>query len=321
MTEVSLPVGWIGRNVRTAGAAVLLVALVAAPFVVGIYYAEIVVTGLVFVMLATSWNLLGGYTGQISLGHAAFFGLGAYISAWLTSPAVAGFPAWIALPPVVAILVGGVAMAVISIFLGPFFFRLRGHYFAVGTLALAAIVQILMNTSASISGGATGYSLNNGDPFVAYFYALLATIACLATTYHVVGSKSGIGMRAVKGDESAASSLGVNPLRYKIYAFVYASFWAGIAGGVYAQYTLYINPQSTLAVGWTVNTLVIVILGGIGTLLGPIVGSVLFLVLDNLLQNWVGGLSVTIEGVLIMLFILVLPYGVYGYYRERFVPD
>ena len=128
-------------------------------------------------------------------------------------------------------------------------------------------------------------------------------------------------MRVVHGDEAAASSLGVNPLKYKIYAFVISSAMAGLAGATYAQFTLYINPESTLGVVWMIDTLVIVIIGGMGTMIGPILGAGPFLVLDNSLRAVAGGFATTVEGLLVILIVVFAPSGVYGLLEARVSGD
>nr|WP_305883027.1 branched-chain amino acid ABC transporter permease [Halobellus rarus] len=286
-------------------------------------------TGLVFVMLGVSWNLLAGYAGQISLGHAAFFGMGAFVSAWLTTPSAAGFPASIQLPIIPALVVGALASALIALVIGPIIFRLTGHYFAIGTLALAAVIELIMLDRRDLTGGATGYyvqgdlslseTVSHGD--VMFLLTLVATIVTVVVTYLIVRGPTGLGMKAIHDDEDAASSLGVNPLKYKMYAFVVSSFFAGLAGALYGHYTLYLNPQSTLAVTWTIDSLVIVILGGMGTFAGPILGSGLFLLLDNGLSAVVGGFSSAVEGILIILFIIFLPKGLYGILKEYLVEE
>lgn len=308
---------------------VVVLALLAVPFVTTDSLTGLVLIGLVFVMLGVSWNLLAGYAGQISLGHAAFFGMGAFVAAWLTTPSAAGFPASIQLPILVAVVLGGVAAALIALVLGPIVFRLSGHYFAIGTLALAAVIELVMLDQRSLTGGSTGYYVQGdlginefvGHGDVMFLLTLVATIITIAVTYRIVRGAGGLGMKAIHDDEDAASSLGVNPLKYKMYAFVVSSFFAGLAGGLYGHYTLYINPQSTLAVTWTIDSLVIVILGGMGTFAGPILGAGLFLLLDTGLAAIVGSIATTIEGVLIILFIIYLPQGLYGLAEDYLVTD
>ncbi|MFB6250386.1 MAG: branched-chain amino acid ABC transporter permease [Halobellus sp.] len=316
------------RRIQALGVVAVL-ALAAVPFSTTESLTGLVLTGLVYVMLGISWNLLAGYAGQISLGHAAFFGMGAFVSAWLTTPTAAGFPAALDMPLLVAILLGGLASALIALVLGPIVFRLSGHYFAIGTLALAAVVELVMLDRRDLTGGATGYYVNadlslgetisHGD--VMFLLTLLATVLTVVVSYYIVRGPAGLGMKAIHDDEDAASSLGVNPLKYKMYAFVVSSFFAGIAGALYAHHTLYINPQSTLAVSWTVDSLVVVILGGMGTFAGPFFGALLFLFLDNGLSAFVGGLSSAVEGLFIILFIIFLPSGLYGLVKQYLVEE
>ncbi|SDY08497.1 branched-chain amino acid ABC transporter permease [Halobellus clavatus] len=316
------------RRVQALGVVAVL-ALAVVPFVTTDSLTGLILTGLVYVMLGVSWNLIAGYAGQISLGHAAFFGMGAFASAWVTTPSGAGLPEALQIPVVAAVLVGGVVSALIALVIGPVIFRLTGHYFAIGTLALAAVIELVMNDRRDLTGGATGYYVNadiglgetisHGD--MMFFLTLLATVITVWVTYYIVRGPAGLGMKAIHDDEEAASSLGVNPLKYKMYAFVASSFFAGIAGALYAHFSLYINAQSTLAVTWTVDSLVVVILGGMGTFAGPFFGAGLFLLLDNGLSAIVGGWAEAVEGILIILFIIFLPSGLYGLVDDYLVSE
>ena len=304
---------------RTAVTAVGVLLLATTPFVTTAYVTEIVFFGLVYVLLGVSWNLLAGYAGQISLGHAAFFGIGAFVAAWTTTPGRAGFPEAIQLPVVGALLAGALAAALLSLVVGPIIFRLSGHYFAIGTLALAAIIQLVMLDQRQFTGGSTGYYVQRGYvEDVMFLVALAVTVLSVLAIYRVVDSPLGLGMRAIHDDEAAASSLGVHPLKYKMYAFVgSSSFVAGATGALYAQYTLYVNPESTLSVEWMIRTLVVVILGGMGTMLGPILGAGLFLGLDNALRYVAGDFATTVEGALIIVFVVFAPRGVWGLLQDH----
>jgi branched-chain amino acid transport system permease protein len=311
-----------GDRRKLAAAVVAVLALVSVPFTTTAFVTEIIFLGLVFTMLGVSWNLLAGYAGQISLGHAAFFGIGAFVTAWLTTPGRAGFPESIQTPVLLALVVGGVAAALLALVTGPIIFRLTGHYFAIGTLALATIIQLLLLEARGISGGSAGYYVRGGIGEDAMFLvALVATLGMLAATYRIVDSPLGLGMRAIHDDETAASSLGIHPLKYKMYAFVISSFMAGLAGATYAQFTLFVNPESTLSVVWTIDTLVVVILGGMGTMAGPVLGAALFLGLNEGLRAVAGELATTVEGSLLILFIIFAPGGVYGLIRKRLDAD
>lgn len=310
----------------------LVVGLALVPLISTSYVTELVLTALVYAMLGVSWNLLAGYAGQISLGHAAFFGIGAYVTAWLTTPTAANLPAWLGLPFLPALLLGALAAGALALAIGPVLFRLHGHYFAVGTLALGVIVQLSMTNARTVSGGATGYFIATPDgPLVGalrlglenvglavspvYYVGLFTAVGVVLGSARIVDSRLGLGMRAVRDDETAAASLGVDPLRYKLWAFVVSSAMAGLAGAVYGQYTLYLNPSSTLGVVWTIDTLVIVVLGGMGTTVGPLFGTGLFMLLDNLPGNVVGNLSTTVEGLFLVAFVVFLPHGIWGSIR------
>lgn len=305
---------------RVAAAVLVVLALAVVPFTTTAYVTEIVFLGLVFVMLGVSWNLLAGYAGQVSLGHAAFFGFGAYVAAWLTTPTRAGLPEAIQMPAIVALVVAALAAALLALVTGPAMFRLSGHYFAIGTLALAAIVQLVLLDQRRFSGGSTGYYIQETlTADVVYLLGLAVTVAMVLAVYRIVNSRIGLGMRAIHGGEDAASSLGVNPLKYKMYAFVISSFMAGLTGGLYALFTLYVNPESTLDVVWMIDTLVVVILGGMGTMLGPLLGAALFLGLDNVLRAVAGEFATTVEGLLIILFMVFAPGGLYGLIESRYL--
>lgn len=302
---------------RVAAFVVGVLAVAAIPFSTTPYVTDIVFTGLVFVVLGVSWNLVAGYAGQISLGHHAFFGVGAFVSAWLTTPGRAGLPEAIQSPVLVAVVGGALAAGVLAAVLGPILFRLTGHYFAIGTLAMASIVQLVLLDQRRFSGGSTGYYVNNAmSEDVIFLLMLAATVLVVLAMYAIVNSRSGLGMRAIHDDEPAASSLGVNPLKYKMYAFVVSSVMAGLAGGFYAQFTLYVNPESTLSVVWLVDTLVVVVLGGMGTMGGPLLGAGLFLALDNGLRQFAGEFATIIEGALIIAFIVFVPGGLYKLLTE-----
>ena len=151
--------------------------LAAVPFSTTAYVTELVFTGLVFVILGVPWNLLAGYAGQISLGHAAFFGIGAFVSAWLTTPARAGLPEALQMPILVLLVGGAVAAALLALLIGPVIFRLSGYYFAIGTLALATIIELLLLDQRRFSGGSTGYYVQNSiNESLMFFVALLATV-------------------------------------------------------------------------------------------------------------------------------------------------
>lgn len=304
---------------RVAIGLVAVLAFAVVPFVTERWLTQVFFRVLIFVILGVSWDIIGGYAGQISLGHAAFFGFGAYVSAWLTTPTRAGFPESIESPIIVALVGGALAAGILGLVIGPIIFRLTGHYFAIGTLALAAIIELILSNERSVSGGSSGYFVSASyDHEVLFLLALAITVATVLVSYYIVSSSWGLAMRAIHDDETAASSLGINPLKYKLIAFGVSSAMAGMAGGLYAQYTRYLNPADVLSLEWMVEALVVVVLGGMGTITGPVLGSGLFVGLDWALSEVASGYSTAIEGLLIILFMIYMPKGLYGIITDRF---
>jgi branched-chain amino acid transport system permease protein len=255
---------------------------------------------LLYVTLGESWNILGGYAGQINLGHAAFFGVGTLVTrqTWL-----AGWP----LP--LALLAGGFAGVLIALVIGLPTFRLRGVYFSVGTLALAEMLRITVtntmpNVSALPISQLVSYSLQPR-----YYLALALAALCVGATYTLAHSRVGLGMVAVREDEEAAEATGVDALRHKIAALVLSSLFAGLAGGLFAfyhvSYYLYL-PFSPI---WTFDPLLIVFIGGVGTVVGPVIGAFFFAVLREVLAQVVTDAHLIVFGVLFILVVMLLPGG------------
>jgi branched-chain amino acid transport system permease protein len=272
------------------------------------YMLHIAILLFIYMVLASSWNLLGGFTGQLNLGHAAFFGVGSYVSALLY---LAGFPDF------ACIILGGLISGLFAIIVSPTF-RLRGVYFAIGTLALSeAMRAVIKNVNAL--GGASGLRLQDvhGYSKTEYYYvALIILIACLASINFTVKSKTGMAFRAICGAEGAAESLGVNPFIYKLISFAISAFWAGIMGSFYAVYILFVEPNNAFSLFWTFNPVFAVIIGGRGTFGGPIVGSIVFVLISELTVGF-GKMSSLFVGALLIGVIILVPRGIIGYARGR----
>jgi branched-chain amino acid transport system permease protein len=269
--------------------------------------------------LGVSWNIIGGYAGQISLGQAAFYGLGAYTSTLLFSRM--GINPWL------AILAGGGLAAVISLVVGWSCFRLKGHYFAMATIAVAEIIQILF-TNWEYAGAAVGLSLPmeegwsnmvfaSKEPY--YYLALGLLLVTLLVNYLIDRSYLGYYFRAIKDEPDAARSLGVNLSRYKQIAFAISSFFTAIGGSLYAQKELYIDPGSVLSTALSVKMALVSILGGVGTLFGPLVGAgVLTLIEEGTRAAFGGsgrGTDLIIYAALIIIIAVYYPTGVIGWIR------
>ncbi|MEO8122712.1 MAG: branched-chain amino acid ABC transporter permease [Burkholderiales bacterium] len=271
------------------------------------------------VILVLSLDLLIGGAGLLSLGHAAFWGIGAYTSALLMKDA--GMPFLVALPGAV------VAGAVAGVVIGAPALRLKGHYFAVVTFIVGIIVTILMTNLIGLTRGPMGLT---GIPFVTlelfgwshtfvtlihkvdYYYLVLVFVALtLWLRWRVSASRFGRALSAIKGDENLAQSVGVPVYRTKLTAFTLSAAIAGMAGSLYAHYTVFISPDSFTFVH-SFDLFVMNLVGGAGTLLGPVVGPVFLSVAGSLLHDVSPALSQVIYGVLLIVVIVVLPTGLVG---------
>ena len=285
----------------------LLVVLITAPLVGGPYLLRLSTIALMYVVLAMSWNFIGGMAGYPSFATAAFFGLGAYTGAVVQTSGGSMYVAWCA---------AAVFAALISGFLGWVLLRLRGHYFAIASFALVEVFRVLANSMTDITGG--GMGLNLPVPQMAsvqaqavfFFYAMLSLAAVtFAISMAVSYSRLGFGLRCIQQNEAAADILGINTTLHKVVAFMLSSAFVGAAGALYASWVYYIEPPDVFDIMYSVKPIVMVLLGGAGSVFGPIVGAVLYLSLEeivwrNLLQVNTGAL-----GVLIVLLVLYLPKG------------
>ena len=250
--------------------------------------------------LAASWNIIGGFAGQVSLGQAAFFGLGALVTRLLWLQGVP-FP--------LAFLAGGAVAALAAFFLGYPGLRLKGIYFAIGTLALAEAIRItvgnLFPTITSLPAeGLRTYSL------VSRYYLCLGVLALAAVvTAYLQRSKLGLGMLATREDEDAARSIGVNIFRHKLIAFVVSAAIAGLTGASFAYFFVSYYPSLPFGPEYSLDPLIIVFIGGIGTLVGPLLGAVFFVLVQNALAVNLVDLHLLIFGVLFVLVVLLFPGG------------
>ena len=266
-----------------------------------------------FVWVTTSlgWNLLGGFTGQVSFGFAVFYGLGAYSAALTIDRGV---------NPYLSFIAAGLIPAVASVFIGLPTFRLRGPYFAIATIGVSETTRVIMNNLA-ITGGASGYRIMEHRPFrqVEHYYTALGMAAlAVAVSVLIAHSKFGMGLRAIKQDEDAAADLGVNPYGYKLAIHAVAAAMAGIAGGVLARYAAFINPQGVFAFQTSVYILLMPVIGGIGTVWGAVLGGVVFGVVEEQLVANFPQIHLLLYGSLLILIILLEPDGLAGLLSKLF---
>jgi branched-chain amino acid transport system permease protein len=311
------------RTELVAGAAVLL-ALVVLPLPIGdVYTQNLIIITILFAGLAQAWNILGGYCGQISLGHALYFGFGAYVSTLLYLR--------LGIPPAIGMFAGGVVGGAGALLVGWPCFRLSGHYYAIATVVVGEIGWLLFQNWDFI-GGATGvYVPFNGESWVAlqfrtaklpYHYIVLgfATATWLAA-FLVEGSRWGFAWRAVKDDMVAARSLGVRVFPSKMAAAAISGFFTGMGGAIYAQYVGYIDPDSVIAGALSILIPLPAVLGGVGTLWGPLVGAAVLIPMSELSRSYLGGsgrgVDLMIYGGVIVVVALLRPQGLVSFLGRR----
>jgi len=252
------------------------------------------------VTLAQSWNLLGGYAGQINLGHAAFFGLGALVTRSL----------WVSGVPLIVSL-GASALVATSFgcLIGLPAFRLRGAYFAIGTLGLAEILRITIGNVLPEISTIRAAELASYDMLPRYYLTLGLAILCVVVVAWLIPSRLGLGIRAVREDEAAAEASGVSAVRHKLLALAISTALAGLAGGAFAYYHVSYYPQHTFTPVWTFDAVLMSFVGGVGTIHGPVLGALFYVILKEVLAlRWVE-FHLIIFGVLFILVVLFLPGG------------
>ena len=254
---------------------------------------------LLYITIASSWNILGGYTGQTNLGHAAFFGIGSLTTRLLW---IDGFPFFPSL------LAGGIIAVALALLIGIPAFKLRGVYFAIGTLALAQILNITVGNI--LPEMSYNPALANYQLVPRYYLFLGLAIVTIGAAYLLINSKWGLGMMAVREGEDAAESLGISALRHKLLALSASAFFAGLAGGAFAYYHVSYYLNMPFGPEWTFDPMMMAYIGGTGTIIGPIIGSVFFVGLKQLLVWNVGEYHLIIFGVLFILIVLFLPGGI-----------
>jgi branched-chain amino acid transport system permease protein len=287
---------------RGVAGGVALVALLAnVPFVVHRDdVLNFLVVTLLTITLAQSWNIVGGYAGQVNLGHAAFFGLGALVTRTL----------WIAGTPVLAAMLAGAVVAVaFALAVGGAAFRLRGAYFAIGTLALGEILRITVGNSLPEISTLPTATIATYRLAHRYWLALALAAAAVAAVAWLRGSRLGLGLEAIREDEAAAEATGVGMLRLKLLALALSTGLAALAGGAFAYYHISYYPSHPFGPHWTFDAVLVTFIGGVGTLHGPILGAVFYVLLKEYLAiRWVD-FHLLIFGVLFVAIVLLLPGG------------
>lgn len=307
-------------RLKAGGLVILILAALAFPQVFTLpYYQNVAILILMNALMAVAWNIIGGYTGQVALGNTIFFGFGAYSSAILLSRFL--------ISPWVGLLMGIVASIAVAMVFGYPCFRLKGHYFGIATLAIGEIISTLVLNTQQL-GGADGINLPvlpesliniefRGFHKAPYYYIILTFLAiALLTVYKVERSKWGYYFRAIKADQDGARALGINPAKYKMVAFVLSAIFTSMAGTFYAQYVMYIDPGSVFYLQISIGMCLMVVLGGLGTLWGPVIGAAVLIALQEATRVAFGGtgqgVDLMLYGFLVVVVVLFQPRGLMG---------
>ena len=307
-------------RIYLAGLGAALVWLLVLPEFANAYNVTLALTVLLTVCLATSWNVISGFAGYTSFGHAGFFGIGSYVGTLLLYHDV--------MPWIPAMVAAGLGTAVVALVIGYPTLRLRGPYFAITMLGLSEIARIVVTAWDSLTRGGIGiplpivrFPLPPEDPGLVErveflwgrwpnYYAMVALAVVAVVMSFVVGtSRFGLTLRSIRDDEGAAQAMGIDTTRHKLAAFALSSFFPGAAGAIYARHIGFIDPAAVFAIIWSIRAIATSILGGQGTILGPIFGAVVL----TLVSEWVWERSTTfyqvIFGGIIVLVVLFLPGG------------
>jgi len=303
---------------------ILLASLLTTPLLVkSPFYQDLLVMIFFYATLASAWNLIGGFAGQISLGHTAFFGLGAYTSTLLYLN--------FGLSPWFGMLAGAALAVVVGVGVGYPCFRLRSHFFALATIAFAEVLRLLASYWRGLTKGGVGllipfkpgvenFMFRSKLPYIYIALALMLTVA--AISYLVKRSYLGFYLIGLREDQDAAESLGVNTSRCKLIALIISVVFTSLAGTFYAQYLLFIDPDTVFSLSLSIEMALLCIIGGVGTVVGPILGSFILTPLDVLLRGWLGplyaGLNFIAYGTVLIIVVICFPWGIMKWLDKRY---
>jgi branched-chain amino acid transport system permease protein len=271
------------------------------PWLAPPYFVQFATDALMFAVLASSWNIIGGYTGYPSFGNAVFFGMGAYTTGILMTK--------VGLPFVVGLVGSALVCAGFAVLVGLPVLRLRGHYFAIATLGVAeAMREVVINLD--ITEGNKGMVLPlTRNPEMFYYFMLGTVLVTMGVTWWFSRRRLGYALASIREDEDAAATSGVDTTRYKVIAFALSGLFAGIAGGIHAYKITFIEPGPVFSVGITVEMIVMAVFGGVGTILGPTVGAILLEIISEALSNYILLLHATFFGLVVIFAIIFTPRG------------
>jgi len=289
---------------------VFLAAILLLPFQVSVYYRSFAMFTMMYVVLALSWNIISGYTGYINFGHVVFYGVGAYASGIL----VADY-GWNWL---LSLLVAALTGVVVAIIIGYPVLRLKGPYFAIAMLGAAEGTRVLATVWDSLTHGGNGINMPNVENSIeTYFAMMVLMLITIAVSYWVGHSRFGIRLNAIREDEVAAGALGINTTLYKLAAFSLAGIFAAVAGAIQANKTLYLDPDTEFFILITITMKLMAMLGGKGTVIGPIVGAILLYTVQEVVWVRFPQAHLIAFGVFLILVARFMPRGIVGLWIDR----
>jgi len=306
-------VDWVFDTCGTHGWKLLAVGAVvgALPPVLGLqsgYFMTVLIEMYLFAILALSWDLIGGQTGYPSFGNMAFFGIGAYTTAVLVKDIAVPFPA--------ALVAAALVATAFALVIGVIVLRLRGHYFAIATLGvLLAAQQISRNLD--ITGGASGKILLETPSGTQFYYLFLALLVVeMAVVYYLSNTRFGFVLNAIRDDEAKATAMGFNTTYYKTAAWMLAALFTGLAGGAYSLFNTFIDPQTAYNGAWNVEMIAMALIGGTGTVAGPVIGAFGLHTVIELVETYAVGWQLVLLGLAVIVVVVGFPEGVVGSLRE-----
>jgi len=295
-------------------AGLIVAGMCVLPLGLGIYPQHVLIVSLFYVMMASSWNLLAGYTGQVSFGHAAMAGIGAYTSGILAVKA--GIDPWI------GVCAGTAIAGLLGLGLGALCLKMGGIYLSLTTLAFSQILHIVIVNEYDVTRGTMGLQVPGlmvEYSKITYYYIMLAAaVLMLAILYRMIHSNLGLNFRAVQNDEVAAKSVGVKVLQVRILAFTVASAMAGFAGGLYGHYLLLITPEIP-SLDLQFNVLAMTVIGGMGSFIGPVIGAFALNILAEKIRDY-GEYHVLVFGLVALVVARFAPNGLLGLWRRFRTP-
>lgn len=299
------------RSLGTALAVLALGASLLLPRFVGPYALLTFTRFLLLALMAQGWNFVGGFAGYASFGNAAFFGTGAYATGLLMlSPARVPF-----LP---ALACGALVCAAAAALLGLPILRLKGHYFAIATLGVAEAMRQIADNWDSVTQGSTGIDLPmEAEGAFFYFTSLALVVAGIFVTALLARSKAGYAWMAIREDEDAARMVGIPTTRYKVLAYALSAAFSGLAGGITAYQNVHVTPTDFFKLDYTLESIIAVVIGGAGTVFGPVIGAALYQLLSTFVWSRFLELHPTVLGLLIVFFVVFVPRGIASLLRSR----